>query len=78
MRAKCTDNLVIITTEIIKAFEERNTVSALFLDIKIAYNVHCATLMDRQAVGFSGSLLAFIFHLVSSRELEGKCGGPEL
>jgi hypothetical protein len=40
----CTDNLAILTTEIIKAFEEGNTVSALFLDIKSAYdNVHCGT-----------------------------------
>jgi hypothetical protein len=40
----CTDNLAILTTEIIKAFEERNVVSALFLDIKSAYdNVHCDT-----------------------------------
>jgi hypothetical protein len=41
----CIDNLAILTTE---AFEERNTVSALFLDIISAYdNVHCGTLIDR-------------------------------
>jgi potassium voltage-gated channel Eag-related subfamily H protein 8 len=40
----CTGNLAILTTEIIKAFEERNKVSALFLDIKSAYdNVYCGT-----------------------------------
>jgi hypothetical protein len=52
-------------TEIIKEFEERSTVSALFLDIKsVYYNVHCGTLMGRlRAVGFSGNLLAFIFNL---------------
>ncbi|PNF30200.1 hypothetical protein B7P43_G08428 [Cryptotermes secundus] len=76
----CTDNLAILTTEIIKAFEERNTVSAVFLDIKSAYdNVHCGTLMDRlKAVGFSGNLIAFIFNLVSARELEANYGGVEL
>jgi hypothetical protein len=42
-----TDNLAILTTQIIKEFEERNSVSALFLDIKSAYdNVHCGTLID--------------------------------
>jgi hypothetical protein len=30
----CTDNLAILTTEIVNAFEERNTVWALFLEIK--------------------------------------------
>jgi hypothetical protein len=70
----CTENLVILTTDVIKAFEERNTVSALFLDIKSAYdNVHCDTLMDRlRTVGFSGNLLAFFFNLVSSREQGAK------
>jgi hypothetical protein len=69
-------NLAILTTELIKAFEERNTVSVLFLNITNAYdNVHCGTLMDRlKAVGFSGSLVAFIFNLVSSRELEANYG----
>jgi hypothetical protein len=58
----CTDNLAILTTEIITAFEEHNTVLALFLDIKRAYNnVHCETSMDRlKAVGFSGNLSGFI------------------
>jgi hypothetical protein len=38
-----THNLAILMTEIIKASEEGNTVSALFLDIKSAYdNVHAA------------------------------------
>jgi hypothetical protein len=42
---RSTDNLAIITTDILKVLEERNTVSALFLDIKSAYyNVHCGTL----------------------------------
>jgi hypothetical protein len=63
-------------TEMIKAFEEWNTVSALFLDIKSAYdNIHCSTLMDRfKAVGLSGNLLAFIFNLVTLRELEANNG----
>jgi hypothetical protein len=41
-------------------FEERNMVSALFFDIKIAYdNVHCGNLMERlKAVGFSGKQAA--------------------
>jgi hypothetical protein len=66
----CTYNLAILRTEIVKAFEERNKISALFLDIKSPYdNVHCGTLMDRlKAVGFSGNLLAFILNLVSSRK----------
>jgi hypothetical protein len=51
-------------------------VSALFHDIKHAYdNVHCGTLMDRlKEVGFPGYLLAFIFNVVSSRELEANYG----
>jgi hypothetical protein len=55
-----------------KVFEERNTVSALFLDIKNANdNVHCGTSVDRlKVVGYSGSLLASIYYLVSSRDLE--------
>jgi hypothetical protein len=55
-------------------------VSALFLDIKSAYDsVHCGTLVDRlKAVGFSGNLLAFICNLVSSRELEANCGCLDL
>jgi hypothetical protein len=75
-----TVNLAILTTEIIKAFEERNTVSALFLDIKSAYdNVHCSTLMGRlEAGGFSGNLLAFISNLVSWRELEATYGWLDL
>jgi hypothetical protein len=69
----CTDNLAILTNEIIKAFEEQNTVSALFLDVKSAYDVHCGTLMDRlKAVGFSGNLPVFIFNPASSRELEAR------
>jgi hypothetical protein len=50
--------------------------SALFFDIKSAYdNVRCGTLMDRlKTVGFSGNLLALIFDLVSSRELEANYG----
>jgi hypothetical protein len=44
----CTDNRTILTTEIIEAFEERNTVLALFLDIKSACDsVHYGTWMDR-------------------------------
>jgi hypothetical protein len=72
----CTDNLGILTTEIIKAFEKRKTVSALFLDIKSACDsIYCGTLMERlKAVGFSGNLLAFICNLVSSRELEANYG----
>jgi hypothetical protein len=71
----CTENLA-IPTEIIKAFEERNTVSALFLDIKSTYDIHCDTSIDKlEAVGFSGNLLAFIFNLVSSRELEANMDG---
>jgi hypothetical protein len=47
-----------LRTEVIKA--------AVFLDIKSECNVHCGTLMDRlKAVGFSGNLSAFIFHLFS-------------
>jgi hypothetical protein len=67
-----TDNPAILTTELIKAIKEWNTVPALFLDIRSAYdNVQCSTLMDRlKAVGFSGNLLASIFNLVSLRELE--------
>jgi hypothetical protein len=55
---------------------KNDAVSALFLDIKSAYdNVHCGTLIDRlKAVGFLGNLLAFIFNLVSSRELEANYG----
>jgi hypothetical protein len=76
----CTDNLAILMTDIIKVFEDRNVVSALFLDIKSAYDdVHCGTLMDRlKAAGFSGKLLAFIFNLVSSRKLEADCGWLDL
>jgi hypothetical protein len=56
-------------------FEEWNRKSALFLDIRNVYNVQCCTLMDRlKAVGFSGNLLAFIFSLVSARELEANYG----
>jgi hypothetical protein len=43
----CTDNLAILRAEIIKASEERNMLSAIFLDIKSACNVHCGTLRDR-------------------------------
>jgi hypothetical protein len=137
----CTDNLAILTTEIIKAFEERNTLSALFdiavpqlkrldtgfpprrprfasrqhvgfvvdeaalgqvfseyfgfpiglhpslyqlkkilFNIKSAYdNVHCSTLLDRlKSVGSSGNLLAFIFNLLSLRELEANYGWLDL
>jgi hypothetical protein len=76
----CTDNIAILTTEILKAFEGRKTVTALFLDIKSAYNkAHCSTLMDTlTAVGFSGNLLALIFNLVSSRELEANDGWLDL
>jgi hypothetical protein len=51
-------------------------VSALFLDIKHAYdNVHCCTLSDRlKEVGFSGNLRAFVFDMVSSMELEANFG----
>jgi retron-type reverse transcriptase len=75
----CRDNLATLRSEI-KASEERNTISALFLDIKSVYdNVHCGTLMDRlKAVGFSGNLLAFIFNLVSSRELKANNGWLDL
>jgi hypothetical protein len=63
-----------------KTFEEWNTVSALFLDIKSAYdNVHCGTLLDKlKAVDFSENLLAFFFNLVSSRELEANYGWLDL
>jgi hypothetical protein len=75
----CTDNLAILTTEIIKASEDQNMVSALFLNIKSAYNVHRGTLVDRLvAVGFSRNLLAFIFNSVSSRELEANYGWLDL
>jgi hypothetical protein len=59
-----------------KVFGEQNTLSALYLNIKSAYdNVHCSTLMDRlKAVGFSGNLLASIFNLVSTRKLERNYG----
>jgi hypothetical protein len=72
--------LALLTTEIIKAFGEQNTLLALFLDIKNAYNnVHCDTLMVRhKAVGFSGNLLAFIFNLFPSRELETNNGWLDL
>jgi hypothetical protein len=75
-----TDNLAILTAQIIKAFEERNTVSALFLDINSPYNkVDWGTLMDRlKAVDFSGNQLAFIYNLVSSRELEANYGWVDL
>jgi hypothetical protein len=74
------NNLAILTTEIMKTFEERATVSAIFLDIRSAYdNVHCSTFRDRlKAGGFSRNLLALIFILVSSRELEAKYGWPDL
>jgi hypothetical protein len=53
-----------------RVFEERNTASDVF-DIKSAYDIYYGTLMDRlKVVGFSGNLLAYIFSLVSSRELE--------
>jgi hypothetical protein len=66
----CTGDLAILATEIIKAFEEWNTVWFLFLDINSLYdNVHCL-----KAVCFSGNLLPFIFNLVLSRELETKYG----
>jgi hypothetical protein len=53
---------------------------ALFLDIESTYdNVHCDTFMGRlKAVGFSGNLLAFIFNLVFSRELEANYGWLDL
>jgi uncharacterized membrane protein (DUF2068 family) len=52
-----TEHLAIVTTEIIKAFEEQNMVSALFLDIESAYdNIHWGTLIDsrllRKSAGF--------------------------
>jgi hypothetical protein len=61
-------------------FEEWNTALALFLEIKSAYDkVHCSILMDRlKAEGFSGNLLAFIFNLVSSRELAANYGWLDL
>jgi hypothetical protein len=75
-----TENLAIPTTDILKGFEERNTVSILFLDIKSAYdNDQCRILMDRlKTVGFSGNLLPFIFNLYSSRELEANYGRLDL
>jgi hypothetical protein len=53
---------------------------APFLDIKSVYdNIHCGILMDRlKSVAFSGNLLAFIFTLVSLRELEANYGWPDL
>jgi hypothetical protein len=67
-------------TEKMKAFEGRNTVSALFLNIKSSYDsVRYRTLMNRlKAVGFSGNLLAFICNLVFSRELETNYGWLDL
>jgi hypothetical protein len=74
------DNLAILMTEIIKSFENRNNVSAIFLDIKSVYdNVHCGTSVGRlKAVGYSGNLLASIYNLVSSRELGAKYAGLDL
>jgi hypothetical protein len=75
----CTHDVTILTIGIVKAFEERNTVSVVFLDIKSAYNFHYGTLMDRlKEVDFSGNLLVFIINLVSSRKLEENHGWLDL
>jgi hypothetical protein len=66
-----TDNLAILTSEIIKV-SEVNPVWILFCDIRSAYcNVHCNTLLNSfKEIDFSENLLTFIFILVPSRNLE--------
>jgi hypothetical protein len=66
----------------VKAFEERNMVAVLFLNIKnVYYNVRIDVLVDKiKEIGLLGSILAFIFSLTSERELfvryvELKCSG---
>jgi hypothetical protein len=70
------DNLSVFTSKVLKAYEERNTVTALFLDIKSAYdNVCIDILVDRiKEIGMPGNLLAFISNLTSQRELFFRCG----
>jgi hypothetical protein len=52
-----------------RVFDELNTVSALFLDMKSSNS--SSVLMSRlKIVGLTGNISALIFYLVSSRELE--------
>jgi potassium voltage-gated channel Eag-related subfamily H protein 8 len=76
----CTDNLAILSTEIIKAFEERNRYRPYSLSLKVHTTTSTAALgwIDSRQVGFSGNLLAFIFNLVSARELEANYGWLDL
>jgi retron-type reverse transcriptase len=67
----CLDKLAKFTSEILKAFEERNTVATLLLDIKSAYdNIRISILVDRlKEMGLLDNLLAFIINLTSEREI---------
>ncbi|XP_044011968.1 uncharacterized protein LOC122854972 [Aphidius gifuensis] len=75
----CTDNLSILTTDDLNDFEKGNEVSAMFLDIKGAYdNVLPDLLIDNlKNLGLPGNLLSFIYNLISSRKLHAKYGDFE-
>jgi hypothetical protein len=62
---KKTEIIAVPATGLIKVFEEQNTGSALFRNIKIAYgSIHYSTLKDiLEAVRISGNLLEFVVDL---------------
>lgn len=67
----CLDNLAILHSEIIKAFNEDQVVAALFVDIIGAYNevLPEITIETLKAMGVPECLLSFIYEIISSRQL---------
>ncbi|XP_034938092.1 uncharacterized protein [Chelonus insularis] len=68
----CIDNLAILTSEILSAFEDTESVVAAFIDIKSAYdNVLADVLIEGlQDIGIPRLTLQFIYNLVAARHLE--------
>ncbi|XP_034936031.1 uncharacterized protein [Chelonus insularis] len=70
----CLDNLAILNAEILRAFDKKQCVGALFLDIRSAYdNVLGDVLLSRLiSVGWPKLILKFVHNLVSERVISVK------
>ena len=66
------DNVAILHTDILKVFKKvKSTLIAIFLDIKGAYNYVLPDILIEKLkkLGVSRKMLAFIYNLISSRQL---------
>ena len=78
-KTKCTvDNLAILHSDIMEAYASRKSLTAVFFDLKKAYDcVHGNTLLRKlNDIGIKGNMIAFISNFLSNRKFRcmiGEC-----